>query len=122
MPQPCHGGIRTGCVTALPEEFRVAREHNLRLHGFPIDLVHATDNVATPASPKADTLNALKPVAFVDDYLPYFVGVDASIHRALIMRGATGSPNTGELLVHTDSRHPNLLAFAQWWPRQPLGC
>lgn len=115
-------GYELVCVTALPQEFQAARERNLRLHGFPIDLVHATDNVATLASPKADTLNALKPVAFVDDYLPYFVGVDASIHRALIMRGVTGSPNTGELLVHTDSRHPDLLAFARWWPGQPVDC
>jgi hypothetical protein len=102
-------------VTALPEEFREARERNLRLHGFPIDVVHATDNLATPASPKADTLNALKPVAFADDYLPYFVGVDAAIHRALIMRAVSGSPNSGELLVHTDSQHNDLQAFARWW-------
>lgn len=117
--EACHNlsdaGYELVCVTALPEEFRAARERNLRLHGFPIDLVHATDNVATAASPKADTLNALKPAVFVDDYLPYFIGVDSAIHRALILRGVTGSPNTGELLVHTDSRHADLLAFAHWW-------
>lgn len=50
------------CVTALPDEFRAARQRNLRAHGFPIDVVHATDNVLTAASPKADTLNALAPV------------------------------------------------------------
>lgn len=103
------------CVTALPEEYRAARERNLHAHGFPIDLVHATDNVATEASPKADTLNALKPVAFVDDYLPYFRGVDPTIHRALILRGIAGSPNVGEGLVHTDSQHIDLNAFATWW-------
>lgn len=108
-------GYELVCVTALPEEFRAARERNLRLHGFPIDLVHATDNVATSASPKADTLNVLKPLAFVDDYLPYFVGVEAHIHRALILRDANGSPNAGELLVHTDSRHLDLASFARWW-------
>jgi len=108
-------GYELVCVTALPEEFRAARERNLRLHGFPIDLVHATDNVATLASPKADTLNVLKPLAFVDDFLPYFVGVDSDIHRALILRGETGSPNAGELLVHTDSQHADLAGFARWW-------
>ena len=117
--EACHKLIAAGhelvCVTALPEEFRAARERNLRLHGFPIDLVHATDNLATAASPKADTLNVLKPVAFVDDYLPYFVGVDPAIHRALILRGVTGSPNKGDLLVHTDSRHTDLQAFANRW-------
>lgn len=108
-------GYELVCVTALPEEFRAARERNLRIHGFPIDLVHATDNVLTEASPKADTLNTLQPAAFVDDYLPYFLGVDASIHRALVLRGATGSPNAGELLVHTDSRHVDLAGFVRWW-------
>lgn len=108
-------GYELVCVTALPEEFRAARERNLRMHGFPIDVVHATENVLTEASPKADTLNALRPVAFVDDFLPYFVGVDSSIHRALIMRGATGTPNTGELLAHTDSRHVDLAEFVSWW-------
>ena len=67
---------------------------------------------------KADTLNSLKPIAFVDDYLPYFVGVDAAIHRALILRGITGSPNAGDLLVHTDSHHADLLAFANWWSQR----
>lgn len=103
------------CVTALPEEFRGARERNLRLHGFPIDLVHATGHEAESVSPKAETLNALKPLAFVDDYLPYFVGVDGQIHRALILRGGNGSPNAGELMMHTDSRHGDLVGFARWW-------
>lgn len=114
-------GFELVCVTALPDEFRAARERNLRIHGFPIDLVHATDNVATSASPKADTLNALKPSAFVDDYLPYFVGVDSAIHRALVLRGVSGSPNMGELLVHIDSQHADLLAFANWWRERLVG-
>lgn len=120
--EACHklatAGHELVCVTALPEEFRAARERNLRLHGFPIDLVHATDNVATPASPKADTLNILKPTAFVDDYLPYFIGVEPPIHRALILRGSAGTPNVGDLSDHTDSQHTDLLAFANWWMRR----
>lgn len=111
-------GFELVCVTALPDEFRTARERNLQAHGFPIEMVHATDNLAAPMSPKADTLNALRPVAFVDDYLPYFVGVDAGIHRALITREVNGSPNTGELLAHIDSRHKDLLAFSRSWIAQ----
>ncbi|EYC52149.1 phosphate acetyltransferase [Hylemonella gracilis str. Niagara R] len=110
-----NAGFELVCVTALPEEFCTAREHNLRAHGFPIDMVHVTDNVATPMSPKADKLKALRPVAFVDDYLPYFVGVDAGIHRALITRGENGSPNVGSLLAHIDSRHKDLLEFSRSW-------
>jgi hypothetical protein len=108
-------GYELVCVTALPEEFRSAREHNLRAHGFPIDLVHATGNAATGVSLKADTLHALKPKAFVDDYVKYLVGIDTTIHRALILRAATGSPNQGENLRFADSRHEDLLAFATWW-------
>ena len=103
------------CVTALPEVYRAARQRNLRAHGFPIEVVHATDNVLTEASPKADTLNALAPVAFVDDYLPYFLGVSPMIHRALVLREPSGSPNVGDLLVHTDSQHADLASFARWW-------
>lgn len=108
-------GYELVCVTALPEVYQPARERNLRAHGFPIEIVHTTDNVLTNASPKADTLNALKPVAFVDDYLPYFVGVSPSIHRALVLREASGSPNVGDLLDNIDSQHTDLASFARWW-------
>lgn len=112
-------GFELVCVTALPEQFRAARERNLRTHGFPIDLVHATDNTAHgDVSPKAETLHRLRPVAFVDDHLPYLIGIDGSIHRALIMRAANGSPNQGDALSFADSQHPDLLAFAQWWARR----
>jgi beta-phosphoglucomutase-like phosphatase (HAD superfamily) len=103
------------CVTALPEEFRAARERNLRLYGFPIDLVHATGHESTSVSPKAETLKSLKPCAFVDDYLPYFVGVDGQIHRALILRGVNGSPNEGPLMAHADSQHEDLAGFVRCW-------
>ena len=121
--EACHlltaAGFELVCVTALPEEFRSARERNLRAHGFPIDMVHATDNIAPGGhSPKAETLHRLRPVAFVDDYLPYFIGIDSSIHRALIMRAATGSPNVGDALRFADSQHADLLAFAKSWTRQ----
>jgi len=121
--EACHlltaAGFELVCVTALPEEFRSARERNLRAHGFPIDMVHATDNVVPGGrSPKAETLHRLRPVAFVDDYLPYLIGVDSTIHRALIMRSATRSPNVGEALRFADSRHADLLAFANSWTRQ----
>jgi phosphoglycolate phosphatase-like HAD superfamily hydrolase len=120
--EACHSlsaaGYELVCVTALPPKWLAAREKNLRDHGFPITVVHATDNVATTASPKADTLNELRPLAFVDDFLPYFVGVDSRTHRALVTRGATGPPNIGELLVNVDSVHVDLLSFANWWLTQ----
>lgn len=112
-------GFELVCVTALPEAFRAARERNLRTHGFPIDMVHATDN--TPAdgkSPKAQTLHQLRPLAFVDDYLPYLIGINSTIHRALVMRAVNRSPNQGEAMRFADSQHSDLLAFAKWWTQR----
>lgn len=108
-------GFDLVCVTALPDHFASARQSNLRQLGFPIDTVISTDNVYTGRSPKADALHALKPVAFVDDFLPYMVGVQADIHLALILRNGNGSPNTGEHLNNVNSTHGSLLAFSQWW-------
>lgn len=117
--EACHllkqQGYRLVCVTALSAGFAAARQRNLLDLGFPIDTVIATDNVGKGCSPKADALHALGPVAFVDDYLPYMVGIQANIHRALIQRAANGTPNTGEHLQGVSSTHINLLEFARWW-------
>lgn len=117
--EACHilkgTGYRLVCVTALSDRFAAARQTNLRNLGFPIDAVVAVDNVGKGRSPKADALHALKPVAFVDDYLSFMVGVQASIHRALIQRAVNGTPNTGEHLKGVSSTHISLLEFARWW-------
>jgi len=117
--EACHllkeAGYRLVCVTALSPGFAAARQRNLLSQGFPIDTVIATDNVGIGSSPKADALHALMPVAFVDDYLPYMVGVQEGIHRALIQRAINGTPNTGEHLQGVSSTHTSLLEFARWW-------
>lgn len=117
--QACHALTNAGhelvCVSALPAKFRGARERNLRQLGFPIETAYATDNTAGPRSPKADLLHTIRPLAFVDDFLPYLVGVDGDIHSALIMRGANGSPNQGERLALAASQHGSLLEFSHWW-------
>ncbi|MGE0289767.1 MAG: HAD family hydrolase [Bradyrhizobium sp.] len=80
--QACHALTNAGhelvCVSALPAKFRQARERNLRQLGFPIEMVYATDNTHGLRSPKADLLNTIRPLAFVDDFLPYLVGVEGS--------------------------------------------
>ena len=103
------------CVTALPEKFADARAQNLRDLGFPISRVVTTSNVIVGGSPKAQAIADLGPVAFVDDYGPYLVGVVPPVHLALILRDPVGSPNTGALLDIPDSRHADLLGFADWW-------
>lgn len=108
-------GYELVCVTALDAKFATARTHNLQSLGFPIDRIITTDTIANGRSPKAEALNALRPAAFVDDYAPYLVGVDRSIHLALIMRDAEGSPNTGPLAQEPDSQHIDLGEFSRWW-------
>ncbi len=106
------------CVTALPEQFAVARQRNLQRLGFPIELVLATGSHVDGKSPKADALHLLRPAVFVDDYLPYMAGVRPGIHRALITRNPNGSPNTGDGLLSVASRHNSLWEFSEWWLTQ----
>jgi phosphoglycolate phosphatase-like HAD superfamily hydrolase len=117
--EACHllesQGIRLVCVTALANQFASARLKNLGDLGFPIDQVIATGNDASVCSPKAAALASLKPMAFVDDFAPYLVGVDDGIHKALIVRDPVGSPNVGDALQHSHSQHDDLLGFARWW-------
>lgn len=110
-------GYHLVCVTALPDQFALARQNNLRNLGFPIETVIATGNVDKARSPKrkADVVDQLKPVAFVDDFLPYMAGVHPDIHLALILRNENGSPNAGEHLDKVASTHGSLLDFSRWW-------
>lgn len=59
--------------------------------------------------PKADTLIALKPVAFADDYMAYFAGVDAGIHRALLQPcwGRVGPTFKMACCLAAVARHPS---------------
>lgn len=114
-----HGaGYELVCVTAIDEQHRDYRHQNLRGHGLPIDRVIAagSGHRIDGQSPKAIALAELAPIAFIDDYLPYFKGVSKTIHKALIMRSTEqGHPNQGEELTLIDSTHSTLLNFAKWW-------
>lgn len=114
-------GYELVCVTALDERFGQARRRNLQSLGFPIERVITTSMDASQGSPKAPVLRALQPVAFVDDFGPYFAGVAPEIHKALVMRNSYGSPNTPEIVELADSSHPDLLGFARWWVERQRG-
>lgn len=115
----CHRLQRAGfdlvCVSALDHEFESARLRNLRDLGFPIERVIATGNAEGERSPKADTIEQLRPVAFVDDYLPYMRGVPNHVHTALVLRAPNGSPNVGADMALAKSVHANLAEFADHW-------
>lgn len=114
-------GHRLVCVSALDPRYEHARQRNFWEQGLPIERVVATGRpgLVSPdaLSPKAAALRELSPVAFVDDYLPYFRGVprETGIHCALVARSPNGSPNHGEGLQWVDSVHDDLLGFAQRW-------
>jgi phosphoglycolate phosphatase-like HAD superfamily hydrolase len=115
----CHrlhdAGFDLVCVSALDLEFESARLRNLRDLGFPIERVIATGNAEGARSPKADSIEALQPVAFVDDYVPYMRGVPAHVHTALILRAPNGSPNVGDELRLAKSIHADLVEFTDHW-------
>jgi hypothetical protein len=118
----CHALVAAGyelvCVSAIKSQYESARLQNLRTCGFPIARVLSTPNSGAAVSPKASALRDLKPVAFVDDFLPYLRGIPREIHAALILREPNGSPNVGEDLVLAHSQHLNLAAFTSWWLSQ----
>jgi phosphoglycolate phosphatase-like HAD superfamily hydrolase len=115
----CHrleaAGFDLICVTALDLEFEAARLRNLRDLGFPIERVIATGNAEGPRSPKAEAIEQLKPLAFVDDYAVYFRGLPEEVHKALVLRAPNGSPNVGIDLELAKSVHDDLAAFADHW-------
>ena len=108
-------GFELVCVTALDTEFEASRLKNLRALGYPIERVYATPHDSGHRSPKADMLAELRPVAFVDDYLPYLRGVAPGVHTALITRGAKGGPNEGPEMALAKSTHLDLAEFADFW-------
>ena len=117
--EACHrlhdAGYELVCVSALEAEFQAARLRNLRELGFPIERVIATGNAAGERSPKADAIQMLAPIAFVDDYAPYMRGVPAQVHTALVLRAPNGSPNVGADLSLAKSIHDDLADFAAHW-------
>jgi phosphoglycolate phosphatase-like HAD superfamily hydrolase len=112
-------GYALVCVTALSHKHGAARQSNLKALGFPIEQVYTADEGFAQGNPKAELINALKPVAFADDYLPFLAGIDSPIHSALIHRRATKTPNVGESLEAVASQHADLLEFAHWWVANP---
>jgi len=115
----CHrlhdAGYELVCVTALEDRFQAARLRNLKVLGFPIRRVIATGHAEGERSPKADAIAALRPVAFVDDYIAYMRGVPTEVHTALVLRAPNGSPNVGDELKLVRSMHQDLADFTDHW-------
>lgn len=108
-------GYELVCVTAIDRKHVDHRFENLINLGFPISHVYATgsDVPSLNKSPKADIVNSLGVEYFVDDFLPYFRGVDHSIKKILIQRASFGSPNDGHELAWVQE-HDSLPHFVDW--------
>ena len=117
--EACHrlheAGYQLVCVSALEPRFEAARLRNLRALEFPIEQVVATGNEGSARSPKADAVEMLRAVAFVDDYLPYLRGIPEHVHTALVLRAPNGSPNVGPELALARSTHDDLAGFTDHW-------
>lgn len=111
-------GYELACVTAMEQRFAEARQRNLRKLGFPISRVLAVSGDAACGSPKRGALEQLGAQVLVDDFLPFLVGLPATVHSALIDRNPTSSPNRGPARELLGSSHPDLVSFAQWWVSQ----
>lgn len=114
--QLLEAGYDLVCVTAMPPEFAAARQRNFDRMGIPVKKVIPTGRSGL-GNVKAPALNALKPIALVDDLADNFIGLDAGIHCALIDSGADDAParHTDPAAAH--SVHQTLLEFVDWWLR-----
>lgn len=110
------------CVSALNPELQAAREANLQALGFGLRRVFTTGSLQV-GNPKRRMLMALRPLAVVDDYLPYLQGLPESTWRALVQGRPSHNPNNNPSLELPHSRHKDLAAFVTWWladKRDPL--
>lgn len=109
-------GYELVCVTSMPHEFLEARQRNFALHDLPISRTFAVgrDKLKDTYNPKHQQIIELAPVAFVDDYVVNFWGLEGTgIHKALIDRLQPDSPNADRHIA--DSLHPNLQHFVDYW-------
>ncbi|CAF0939112.1 unnamed protein product [Rotaria sordida] len=109
-----NAGYELVCVTAMPGRFLNDRLENFRLHGFPIDKVISTgyDPIDPTNNPKKQTIEALKPVVFVDDLRRNLKDIEGE-HTKLVFidHGCHDEPyHNGD--VHYDAKYPTLLEFS----------
>lgn len=117
--EACHQLVDAGyeliAVTAIDSQWLSARMKNLQLHAFPILRVIATGGaIRDQPNPKAEVINRIRPVVFVDDYPPFLEGIHTEVHKVLIYPPQRGG-NADEQIGLFESTHPTLSAFTQEW-------
>lgn len=107
-------GFELVVVSSMPEHRDLHRLMNLQRLGIPVQRVIATGRKPGEINPKLRYLQELKPVAFVDDLVSNFTGVDQT-HCALIDWEVEDNPNMDADYALVDSTHTSLLEFAKYW-------
>ncbi|CAF2127128.1 unnamed protein product [Rotaria magnacalcarata] len=106
-------GYELVCVTAMPTCFTEHRLENFRSHGFPIDRVISTgyDQENPKNNPKRNTIEAMHPVAFVDDLRRNFKDIQG-VHTKFVFidKECHDDPNQYDNIYY-DVKYPSLLAF-----------
>lgn len=117
----CHDLVSMGydlvCVTAIDHKNAKHRWENLVSMGFPLKEIYATGSDRIDGnSPKAEVLNDLAPMYFVDDFADYFIGVDHSTRVLLNRNPDDNSPNVGkeELYDFSVSDLNEFVSFLKW--------
>lgn len=101
-------------VSSMPEHRDLHRLINLQKLGIPVTKVIATGRKPGEVNPKLRFLKQLKPVAFADDLVSNFIGVE-QVHCALIDWNVPDNPNVDADHSLVSSKHGSLLDFASYW-------
>ncbi|CAF3312395.1 unnamed protein product [Rotaria socialis] len=106
-------GYELICVTAMPACFSDHRLENFLSHGFPINRVISTgyDKENPQNNPKKKIIEALHPVAFVDDLRRNFKDIQG-VHTKFVFidNEYHDDPNQYDNIYY-DVKYPTLLAF-----------
>jgi hypothetical protein len=109
-----HAGYELVCVTAMPQEYLLQREINLKKLQFPIHRVIATGRSGLGFT-KTKSLHEIMPIAFVDDLATNFIDLNPLIHRAFIQTDAEDAPDPQLSLTLPASTHVSLDQFVDFW-------
>ena len=112
-------GYSLHVVSSMPVQFQEHRVENFKKLGIPITSVTATGmSKDKQHNPKTSKLLELQPVAFVDDLIDNFRGVEHLTHCALLEWNTHDCPNIGKSFRSVSSTHPDMLHFARYWLSQ----
>lgn len=112
-------GFSLVIVSTMPSEHKEKRLSNAKKYDMPIAHIHTADKDIDDLgldfyNPKKSIIEALRPVAFLDDLLINLYQLNTSTHKAWLRWDTFDNPNSPEHISWADSIHDNMTEFAQW--------